>query len=128
MATWGELQQEFYNALNQIEGILDRTIKICDHFEGMMKEMESLRSEENFIISETQKNLSILDKLTDVDDKENIPPSVMFRSAEIFLRAQYIVTVLLKVNTFISAAEVTEKKQESTKSEPFTPIPKGMLH
>jgi hypothetical protein len=120
---WAEFEQEFTVAMHQVEGVLDRTVKVCEHFEGLLKEIEAMQHGDQVYLDTAAYHLHVLDKLPLVEDKENIPLSIMFKAAEIFSRASYVLTVLSKVGTVVQEWESTNQQ-----GPPMPSIPKEMLH
>jgi hypothetical protein len=99
---WIDIRIEVEAAATQIEGILNRTVKVCEHIESLISELQTLKMEEAGIVLETQKNLKILDQLASIEDKGNIPIEMVLRATEIFLRAQYVLQILTKAQELTS--------------------------
>jgi len=125
--TWAELQEKFLVALDQVEDVLNRTVSVCEHFDSLIKEIESLKDEEAGLIASTQRNLEILESIGDVVDQDNIPPEILVRAAEIFVRVQYIIAVFVKINQMVE----TNAASTANENRPPTfimPEVKGTIH
>jgi hypothetical protein len=126
MITWAELKDEFLDSLEQINGLLARSVAVCESFENLLAAIESIRKDEERITKETIRNLGVLERLALVTDTENIPPEIVMMTADIYMRVQYIISVFIRVNQMQGMdCQAPDLQKKATPTHEF---PKGLLH
>jgi hypothetical protein len=95
--TWKDVEAQFYNAAEYLESLFARTIKLCDLFEQLSKEVVKTCESDDQFFSRTNACLESINSLTEVSDPETIPPEVLYRATSIFLQAQYMLAVISRV-------------------------------
>lgn len=112
---WDEIKDQFFEAADYVENVFGKTIKICELFEALSKEILAVQDVEEEIFQGTEMRLGVLNLLTEIDDPESVPPEAFLRATEIFVRAQHMLSIMARVLPLMSyRAESCNKSQRGT--------------
>ena len=121
--SWQEIELQFKSAADYLEGIFSHTIRICELFEQLNKEVVKTCESDDQFFTRTNECLEILHYITRVEDPNEIPPDALARATRLFMQAQYMLTVISQVMDLM----VESPKQTST-ATPTAVIPNGSRH
>jgi hypothetical protein len=118
---WNELKPHFVEAADHLEDVFNQTIKICDLYEQLNQEVAAACGRDDHLFSKTQECLETLNLVTSISDPSLVPPEAMARAAQIFMRAQYMLSIISRV--------VTMMENCTTQCTPITHLhSKGYYH
>lgn len=110
MLTWDQYRPHFENAVRELDKSLDSAIVICDLFEKLTTEIAKVAGNDgldsqNFVL-ETQRHMQTLEGMSYIVDKENVPLEAVECSSVLFLKTQYVVSVVARLESLLSIASM----------------------
>lgn len=117
MTTWNEFQPQFTAAIERLDKLVGHAVNVCNTFEKLITEVSKFQGNEGqTFIDETQIHLNTLNHLSEVTDKESIPPEAYLLATEIYMRMNYVTSVISRLESTFG---------EKAESLPEIKIPKG---